>query len=470
MCLNPKTIRIKRASREDVRLATRVFAYENGYKQFVANGPDLPPDIDTSYSDTEEITVPCGQCPSCLRLKQLDIAARCRIEAEKSPLMHLVTLTYDDDHLPFSVTLSATDKATGEQFIDVDSHSAFLTPDVEDVFGVTHDEVLADFQASQKDYIGWRKYIELPEVMKFMAIDKINLEPQYHYNAVITPSLRRLDVRLWIKKARERYARKHKTRPNIRYFAVGEYGTHTCRPHYHLVVFGVETHVIREMLSSWDKGFVHCRKVSPINPDGSDGLMKSANYIGKYVSKGFVDAPSVMLGYAQKSRYFCSKDFGVPEGITYKNCGKAELATPIEQYYRCDDVGRFDDTDKPFHLMSDADALGNYYDQVRNRSKISIRGYSIILPKIVKRRLFYVKVTDSEGKIHYLASFVQYLRGIVARNRNLQLCSQQPQPCYDEKKWKVSLHSLSEKDKNRFTPQEWSALVRFFERYSNDQF
>lgn len=67
------------------------------------------------------------------------------------------------------------------------------------------------------------------------------------------PQLVKSDLQKWFKRVR-------KAGYKIRYFAVGEYGSQTFRPHYHILLFGaVPEEVIRK---SWDKGLVHVGKVT----------------------------------------------------------------------------------------------------------------------------------------------------------------------------------------------------------------
>lgn len=54
------------------------------------------------------VQVPCGRCPACRRRKQNEWAFRCMEEAKDSRLTCFITLTYDDDHLPFSGLGEAT--------------------------------------------------------------------------------------------------------------------------------------------------------------------------------------------------------------------------------------------------------------------------------------------------------------------------------------------------------------------------
>jgi len=77
-------------------------------------------------------------------------------------------------------------------------------------------------------------------------------------------------LQLWIKRLRKRL---HPTR--VRYYAVGEYGDDTQRPHYHLALFGVGYGCKQALEETWEKGFV---MVGDLN-------FKSAQYIAGYVTK-----------------------------------------------------------------------------------------------------------------------------------------------------------------------------------------
>lgn len=83
------------------------------------------------------------------------------------------------------------------------------------------------------------------------------------------PQLCKNDLQKFFKRVRKAGYR-------LRYFAVGEYGSHTFRPHYHILLFGyVPEQAIRK---AWNKGIVHIGKVS----------FESTAYCLKYVvnSKG----------------------------------------------------------------------------------------------------------------------------------------------------------------------------------------
>jgi len=63
-------------------------------------------------------------------------------------------------------------------------------------------------------------------------------------------------IQLFLKKLRRKfdYAKKQY---KIRYFVIGEYGTQTQRPHYHMILFNVPLHQEQYIVASWDLGFVH---------------------------------------------------------------------------------------------------------------------------------------------------------------------------------------------------------------------
>lgn len=76
-----------------------------------------------------------------------------------------------------------------------------------------------------------------------LTYDDVNLP----YNSFVHPetgevgyksTLVRRDIQLFIKRLRDNYSRKYNNL--LKYYACGEYGTKTARPHYHLIVFGLK--------------------------------------------------------------------------------------------------------------------------------------------------------------------------------------------------------------------------------------
>lgn len=87
------------------------------------------------------------------------------------------------------------------------------------------------------------------------------------------PSLCKRDLQLFFKRLRKTQKEK------IRYYAVGEYGTKTFRPHYHAIIFNLvprENELLKVLLETWDLGIVHVGEVNS----------KSIKYTLKYMLQG----------------------------------------------------------------------------------------------------------------------------------------------------------------------------------------
>lgn len=104
-------------------------------------------------------------------------------------------------------------------------------------------------------------------------------------------SLEPAELRLFIRRFRKA-ARPRK----FRYFAVGEYGEQTLRPHYHLSLFGVSGFTVldgripprtvaEELPRLWTKGFVQCAEFNEV----------TAQYVAGYVVKKLADRSSNAL-------------------------------------------------------------------------------------------------------------------------------------------------------------------------------
>ena len=81
------------------------------------------------------------------------------------------------------------------------------------------------------------------------------------------PTLVKSDLQNFFKRLRKRIY------PNkIRYYAVGEYGTRTLRPHYHIILFNLPNNMVEEIQLSWQNGFV---QIGTVN-------RASVHYVTKY--------------------------------------------------------------------------------------------------------------------------------------------------------------------------------------------
>lgn len=128
------------------------------------------------------IMVPCTTCHGCIKAHAQAWAFRCHLEGTRSPHNSFATLTFDDEHLPFT--------------------------------------------------LDWRR-----------------------------------DGQPFLKSLRQRAAARTLDRVSpIRFFASGEYGSRTHRPHYHFLLFGYDSMgpaSQRMVQDSWGKGQV---RIDPVTP------------------------------------------------------------------------------------------------------------------------------------------------------------------------------------------------------------
>lgn len=320
-------------------------------------------------SDT--ITVPCGKCLACLKNKQSSMVVRCRREAEQRGSFAFMTLTYDDDHLPLIESMWKVNLSTGDsecvappEFVSTGFHPEMAYLDL--------------FRGVEGD--------EKPRYKTFVHCRIMDYEWQHR----ITPSVCRQDVRQWLKQARIQYERDNGEKlPDFSYVAISEYGTRTCRPHYHLAFFGLKRSHLDYLLDKWRFGKVkQVRMVQCVNRDGSSGFTKASKYIGKYMSKGKFECDSVKCGDAQRPRVCQSKHFGTRH------------ITSIVDYVLCRDmVGIFDqDTflrpDGSVLSRSDVDLLVR---EIPKRLVYRIDERTVLpLPRIIRDKIF--KKCDNEDK------------------------------------------------------------------------
>lgn len=96
--------------------------------------------------------------------------------------------------------------------------------------------------------------------------------------------LQKKHIQLFIKRVR-----KHAKHIRIRYYAVGEYGTQTKRPHYHVILFNANENLVRK---SWDRGIIHIGMVNEA----------SITYTLKYVVQPEAKIPNLNPPFALMSR------------------------------------------------------------------------------------------------------------------------------------------------------------------------
>lgn len=75
----------------------------------------------------------------------------------------------------------------------------------------------------------------------------------------LPPTLQKRDIQLWLKRLRKEMG---SARP-LRFFACGEYGEQTARPHYHAILFGTRTEDRQLIEDTWGHGHTRTEPVTP---------------------------------------------------------------------------------------------------------------------------------------------------------------------------------------------------------------
>lgn len=224
--------------------------------------------------------VPCGKCVECRKLRINSWYVRLKSELTRSKSAHFITLTYNDESLP--------------------------------------------------------------------------------YNQFNKPTLHYEDIQLFFKKLRRRQERREPESAKIKYFAVGEYGSKTYRPHYHIIFFNLLD--VTDVEKSWEFGHIHAGDVTDA----------SIYYTLKYTTKSiFTDTGEDNTRLREKA-------------LMSKGLGENFLTPTMKKYL-------YDDVTRPIKLEGGAIIpLPRYYrDKLFNPYQIEQRSQQVgnMVEKRLEKRL-----------------------------------------------------------------------------------
>lgn len=155
------------------------------------------------------------------------------------------------------------------------------------------------------------------------------------------PTLDKRDLQLFFKRLRKQQFKK------IKYYAVGEYGTKTMRPHYHIIFYNVN---IENIQKAWQNGHTHIGEVNE----------KTVAYTLKYISK---DGKIPLHSRDDRQKEF---------SLMSKRLGDNYLTPQMAKYHQADPLNRF-------------------YIRTREGHKVSI-------PRYYKDKLFTLEQREEVGK------------------------------------------------------------------------
>ena len=185
-----------------------------------------------------DMLVPCGRCAGCLQMKVEKTTLLLDLESENTKYVEFLTLTYATEYVPyidftnnclrgtalFGVFPIQTAKPRYVQRYNPRSHSYYRSYSNSSLLGTAHFE--ADFIGDLRDYIDRvNKYYARNPYKNRPHTDSPYKVPVLHYEDILRYHDR---LKQFIFK---RYGAK------IRYYSVGEYGSQSLYPHWHILLF-----------------------------------------------------------------------------------------------------------------------------------------------------------------------------------------------------------------------------------------
>lgn len=198
--------------------------------------------------EPDTLIIPCGKCDECKLDYAREWSVRCQAESTLYKHNWFVTLTYNDENLPDALPVTVWSEIDKEAYYNLCDY-------IDDT--ILFDDMLDDKLAENRQ-LGVEMFMNplVPEHLK-QFMKSLRQAWQREYNHV-----------------------------GIRFFASGEYGSSSLRPHYHIILFncpifdlqnyknnhGNPLFVSQRLNDIWHKGYVVIGKVSP----------QSCGYVARY--------------------------------------------------------------------------------------------------------------------------------------------------------------------------------------------
>lgn len=242
--------------------------------------------------------VKCGKCADCIKQRRNGYVTRFCKEFEQIGSLFFLTLTYSDENAPIAKSLAIVDRETGVM-------ETYYYPEI----------VKAKHCPS---YI-LDALIKLPKTkegsyLEYPIKDFCENDPFFDYYARWSYSLCSKDVQKCLHQFRKQFEKTEGYKPEFSYFCVGEFGSHTSRPHYHIAIMpkNFDKKWIYWIYSYWTKrfGYAWYEHVNPVNKDGSNAASLVARYLSKYLVKGSAESRLIKDNIVPPSRVMASRSFG----------------------------------------------------------------------------------------------------------------------------------------------------------------
>jgi hypothetical protein len=188
----------------------------------------------------------------------------------------------------------------------------------------------------------------------------------YDNDHLVTSSLCKTDLQKFFKRLRRDLEKDDR---NIKYFACGEYGPETQRPHYHAIIFGLDCEKDQDLVKeNWPFGFITVGTVT----------YESCRYTAQYIQKKVIGVKAEEE-YKDREPPFQiqSQGLGLQYALDYLKVYKGKITVdgkvfPVPRYFR-DKVG-----------MKIPDS---YYDEMVKKTDQFYHGHNLELDAYLKVEL-----------------------------------------------------------------------------------
>lgn len=184
------------------------------------------------------INIPCGKCARCIQRRKMEWAFRMEQEMTISKTAYFVTLTYNNECIPYNQYGKKTLVATRDEDLEIKKA-------IEGRKRITKAWKRKQLDRSLQGYFKRLRRLQ----------DRSDLTIESIYNG--------LDNR----------------KDKLKFYAAGEYGSLRGRPHYHAIIFNASE---RNIIEAWNnQGNVHCVKANK----------HTIGYVMKYLDKQIGEKP-----------------------------------------------------------------------------------------------------------------------------------------------------------------------------------
>ena len=266
---------------------------------------------------------PCGKCVECSKAYQNSLAIRCTEEAKDWKHTYMITLTYDDEHLPtkrvnpYMVRYCDEGEVKTTYFSSLESAKSFVK---------RHDIIL--------DAPIINVFEEVSSYLNEINNPKANAPYQSQEllsgkRAIKFPTQRKGDFQRFMKSLRKSLEREGKGE-RVKYLFSSEYGDNTWRPHYHAILFtNLPFEIVKPLVDHyWTMGFIECHEVSEVYKGTHVDKQAAFMYASKYIVKPeFLQNPLEKMGIIDP----CFRAWSKGLGKTYRKLFKSKADKIIER-------------------------------------------------------------------------------------------------------------------------------------------